>query len=611
MKTYFRILAYGKAFYSYGFATLIAILLYSILNVVSLFAIIPFLRILFNQDTVVAVPEMAFSWGNVDSWKAHGYYELHSYMQEQPDAFAVLLGFCTFLLIAFILKSTMRYLSAYFIAPLEQGVIRQMRSTIFEHLSRLDLAFYTKKKKGEIMSLVISDVQVVQESVLGTFFSLLRDPIVMVLVLLSMLFISWQLTLFTLVILPITGILINFIAKKLKRKAHRGQEALGNLLSVLDEFISGIRIVKAFQKEDFEGKKHEVQNQKYFETMVSLRRQSSLASPLTEVLSILVVSSIILYSGMLILGENSNLTADQFIMFIVLFSQYIDPIRKISTAISKVQKGIAAFQRVETLLAETITIQDQPNAQGLSTMEEGIAFEGVWFRYANNGQDKDVLKDISFTVPKGQTLAIVGPSGGGKSTLVDLIPRFYDPYRGTIRMDGIDIKTLPIKDLRRQVGYVTQEGVLFHDSVLANIAYGEVQPDLDQVVAAAKIANAHDFIAALPQGYHTIIGERGTMLSGGQRQRLAIARAVFRNPALLIMDEATSNLDTESERLVQEALEKVMKDRTAVVIAHRLSTVVNADMIMVIEDGRIVARGTHEELLVKSSLYQKLYQLQG
>lgn len=611
MKTYFRILAYGKAFYGYGIAALLAILLYSVLNVVSLFAIIPFLRILFNQESEIEIPDMPFSWGNVDSWKAHGYYELHNYMQTQPDAFNILLGFCAFLLIAFILKSTVRYLSAYFIAPLEQGVIRQMRTVIFDHLSRLDLAFYTKKKKGEIMSLVISDVQVVQEAVIGTLFSLLRDPIVMLLVLLSMLFLSWQLTLFTLLILPVTGFLINFIAKKLKRQAHKGQAALGSLLSVLDEFISGIRIVKAFQKEDFEGQKHESKNQEYYETMVSLRRQSSLASPLTEVLSIMVVSSIILYSGMLILDDKSNLTADQFIMFIVLFSQYIDPIRKVSTAISKVQKGIAAFQRVETLLDESITIQDLPQAQGLSVMEEGVVFDGVWFRYANNGEAKDVLKDISFEVPKGQTLALVGPSGGGKSTLVDLVPRFYDPYRGSIRIDGIDIKSLAIKDLRRQVGYVTQEGVLFHDSVLANIAYGQAKPNLDQVVEAAKIANAHDFITALPQGYHTVIGERGTMLSGGQRQRLAIARAVFRDPALLIMDEATSNLDTESERLVQEALEKVMKGRTAIVIAHRLSTVVNADMIIVIEEGRIVARGTHAELLTQGGLYQKLYQLQG
>ncbi len=609
MKTYFRILAYGKAFYSYGGAALFAILLYSILNVVSLFSIIPFLRILFNQDAEVPAPESAFSWTSPDSWKDHGYYELHSYMQEQPDAFRVLLGFCLFLLVAFILKSSVRYLSAYFIAPLEQGVIRQMRTHIFAHLTRLDLAFYTRKKKGEIMSLVISDVQVVQEAVIGTLFSLLRDPVVMLLVLLSMLFISWQLTLFTLIILPITGFLINFIAKKLKRKAHKGQEALGNLLSVLDEFISGIRIVKAFQKESFEEKKHEEQNQQYYETMVSLRRQSSLASPLTEILSVLVISCIIIYSGMLILGDKGHLTADQFIMFIVLFSQYIDPIRNISTALSKVQKGIAAFQRVEKLLDEAITIQDQPQAQSLSTMKEGLAFDGVWFRYANNGQNTDVLKDISFELPKGQTLAIVGPSGGGKSTLVDLIPRFYDPYRGSIRIDGIDTQNLSIKDLRRQVGYVTQEGVLFHDSVLANIAYGEANPNLDQVVEAAKIANAHDFITALPQGYQTVIGERGTMLSGGQRQRLAIARAVFRDPALLILDEATSNLDTESERLVQEALEKVMKGRTAVVIAHRLSTVVGADMIMLIEEGRIVARGTHEELLAQNELYQKLYSM--
>jgi subfamily B ATP-binding cassette protein MsbA len=614
MKTYFRILAYGRSYLAYGLATLGAILLYTVFSVVSLFSVIPFLRILFNRGEVLPQPEGSLSFWKPDSWKEHGYYQLNEWIRTTDEPSEILLWFCLFLIAAISLKSIFRYLSAFFIAPLEQGVIKSMRSHIFDHLTTLDLAFYTRKKKGDILGLVVSDVQVVQEAVIGTFFSLLRDPIMMIMVLISMLFLSWQLTLFTMIILPLTGFFINFIAKKLKRRARRGQQALGDLLSVLDEFVSGIRVVKAFQKEDFEGKKHQAENQNYFRQMVSLRRQSSLASPLTEILSVMVICAIILYSGTLILRAEGGLTADQFIMFIVLFSQYIDPIKNVSNALSKVQKGIAAYQRVEGLMAEPARIQDAEQPQAMGTFREALRFEGVWFRYESQepGQvGSDVLKDLSFEVKKGQVVALVGPSGGGKTTLVDLIPRFYDPYRGKITLDGFDLRHLALRDLRRQIGYVTQEGVLFHDTVLRNNAYGQENPQLDRVVEAAKIANAHDFITALPQGYHTRIGERGTMLSGGQRQRLAIARAILRNPALLILDEATSNLDNESERLVQEALDKLMADRTSVVIAHRLSTIQRADLILVIEAGEIVERGTHQELLDLKGLYHRLHQLQG
>ena len=607
MKTYFRILSYGKPFLGHGLLALASIIVYTLFSVISLFSVIPFLRILFGQSGEVAKPTEALSLWDPDSWLAHGYFSLQE-MIETIGAQQVLVYFCVGLVGAIFIKSLARYLSSYFIAPLEQGVIREMRSGIFSHLSDLDLAFFTRKKKGDLLGLTVSDVQVVQEAIIGTLQSILRDPVMMIVIFTSMVLLSWKLTVFTLVILPITGLFINFIAKRLKSKARLGQEALGELIGVLDEFIGGIKIVKAFQKEDFEKKRYEEKNQAYFRFLVSLRRQSELASPITEVLSVGVICMIILYSGQLILSDESRLAPEQFILFIVLFSQFLDPIKKFANALSKIQKGIAAFLRIESLLVEKATIHDPEMPQRLPAFADSLTFDDVSFQYRTpmEGDAVTVLSDISFEVKKGQTVALVGPSGGGKSTLANLVARFFDPQSGTISIDGIPIKSLAISDLRRHLGYVTQEGILFHDTVLANIAYGISNPDLQQVQEAAKVANAHDFIMEMAEGYDTIIGERGGRLSGGQRQRLSIARAIFRNPPILILDEATSQLDTTSEQLVQAALDRLMEGRTSIVIAHRLSTIQQADLILVIDQGKIVERGTHQELMGRGGIYQQL-----
>lgn len=580
----------------------------TVFGAVSLASVIPFLKILFEEGSAASLqpPAMPFDPLSLASLEAHAYYELERWIVEQGKL-QVLAYFCAFLMIVTLIKNVSRYFSAFFMAPLEQGVIYRLRAQVFEHISRLGLPFYTRKKKGDVIGLLVSDVQVIQESVISNVQSIIREPLTLLVYLVCLLLLSWQLTLFTLIVLPVTGLFIAKIRRPLKLLGLKGQDLLGELVAIVDEFISGIRIVKAFQKEGYEVGKYETKNRAYTRMQVSIRRRVELASPFTEIVSIAVVCAIVLYGGNLIIqGGAGSLNSEKFIGFIAFFSQFISPIKIFSNAISKVQKGIAAFQRVEDLLAERPSITERAQPVRIHAFENCIRFEGVYFRY----QEEDVLKDIRFSVNKGEMVALVGPSGGGKSTLADLIPRFYDPYRGRITLDGTDVRELAIADLRALIGYVSQEGVLFHDTVLHNIGYGEAEPDRAAVVEAAKVANAHDFIMQLPQQYDTRIGERGTMLSGGQRQRIAIARAVLRNPPILILDEATSNLDTESEKLVQDALDTLMQARTSIVIAHRLSTIQNADRILTLEQGRIVEQGRHAELLHAGGMYKKLYELQ-
>ena len=604
MLAYFRIIAFGKSYVGLGVLALVFLLIYTIFSAISLVSVIPFLEILFAKESVFA-PSEPFSWFSSDSIRSHAYYSLSQQIQ-QYGAEQVLIWFCFLLSLAILIKNIARYLSRWCIAPLEQGIIQQLRNQVFAHLSQLGLSYFTKEKKGSIISTVVNDIQVVQESVVGTLLAVVREPVTILTFLFALFLISWKLTLFTLILLPLTGIVINAIATPLKRSMRKGQQALAALTAHLDEFIGGVRIVKAFRKEAYTNRKYKQKNGEYTRLMVSVRRRADLASPITEVLSIGVVCLIIYFGSTLILTEQSSLKASEFIGFIGLFSQILGPIKVLSTALTKIQKGIAAFERVEEILDQPIEIQESPQSISISSFADSIRFERVSFQY----DETEVLHDISFELKKGQTVALVGPSGGGKSTIADLIPRFYDPVKGHIMVDGVDIKHIRLSDLRRLVAQVNQEGVLFHDTVLRNIAFGEEDPDRKLVEEAAKIAHAHDFIMDLPEQYDTLIGERGTKLSGGQQQRLTIARAILNNPPILILDEATSNLDLQAEQLVQQALESLMKHRTSLVIAHRLSTVQMADLILVIDQGRIVQRGTHPELLQQEGIYQQLYSLQ-
>lgn len=569
-------------------------------------SVIPFLEILFQSAPPKEAPAAISSFVDFAGIKANGYYALHQWVASYPNKINVLLMYSFALLVAIIIKNIGRYFGEYFMTPYEQSIVNQIREDIFTHLTRLGLPFYTSRKKGDIIGLLVSDVQVIEEAVIRTVMNLIREPLTMLTFLFAMLLISWKMTLFTFLVLPVTAFFLNFISKKLKRRAQLGQEALGRLTSIVDEFISGIRVVKAFQKENYEVQRYQKQNDEYSRQSIAFRRRVELASPITEVISIVIICVILLYGGNLILNGNGDLKANEFIGFIALFSQFLLPIRNISSGISKINKALVSFARVQELLQVEPKIKEQSHPLSLASFEKEIRFENVSFRY----KDDWVLQNINLTIPKGKTVALVGQSGGGKSTLVDLIPRFYDPVEGRITIDGVDIKSLKLFDLRKEMGYVAQEGILFHDTILQNIAYGENTPDRAAVQKASEIANAAEFIEKLPHSYDTMIGERGTMLSGGQRQRISIARAVYRNPPILILDEATSNLDTESEKFVQDALEKIMQHRTSIVIAHRLSTILNADKIVVIDKGKIVEEGTHNELIAAGGVYKKLYEIQ-
>jgi ATP-binding cassette, subfamily B, bacterial MsbA len=604
MKLYLRILAYGKPYLRQGILGFIFLFLHNFFGIFSIALVIPFLQILFQQEGASAM--IAAAQASSDPTFIQEAYLFVDQLIVAHDKWWVLVRLCIVLGVSIFLKSFFRYLSAFFISPFEQGVILHMRSRLFDHLSILSMSFYTGKRKGRIINVLFNDVQIIQESVIGTVQNMISDPIAMGLILASLFVISWKLTLFTLLVLPLTGIFISQISKSLKKRARSGQERLGTLMSVMDEFISGIRIVKAFGGENYERGRYEQLNSEYKGLMVSLKRRSDLASPLTEVLAMGVVIAVMLFGGNLILEGKGELEASAFIGFIALFGSFIQPIKAFSGALSRIQRGVASYQRVEEFLEYPEEVKERPHAVGIQGFQQGIRYEGLRFAY----EEAEVIKGVDIELPAGQTIALVGPSGGGKSTLADLLPRFYDPTAGRISIDGQDIRDLKVADWRGLIGVVTQEGILFNDTIAVNIAYGDTQPDRARVEAAARIANAHDFIAKQPQGYDTIIGERGTKLSGGQRQRLAIARAVYKDAPILILDEATSALDSESERLVQEALDQLRANRTVLVIAHRLSTIVNADRIYVIDQGMVVESGTHEELLQRDGAYKALYTVQ-
>jgi subfamily B ATP-binding cassette protein MsbA len=557
MRKYLRILANGREFLPQAGLAFPALLIYNLLNALTLSLAIPFLEILFAQRTVTEQPP-ELVWYSPASLKANGYYALDQAIQHHGQ-FEVLVGFCSVLGVSIFLKNAFRYLSAWLLAPMELGIIRNLRNRLFRHLSRLSVGYFVRKPKGTIMNILVNDVQIVRESVLSTLRSVINDPLTMIVFFFNLLFISWQLTLFALLILPITGLVIDRIAKSLKRRATKGQATIDKLIAILEEYLSGVRVVKAYGGEAYERGKFEQLNQRYMDTMTGFQRRTALASPLTEVISIFFIVPIILYGGSLILlNDAAALKPAEFIGFVVIFSQFLTPVKSLSKAVSKIQKAFASYDRIEDFLAAPIEATEQPGRHKIAQLQHGIRFEGVSFRY----EQTDVLRDISFTLRKGETVALVGPSGGGKSTIADLLCRFYDPREGTIWVDQYPLAQLDGPSWRQLIGIVTQEGVLFNDTAGRNIAYAQTDAQAPAIEQAAQAAYAHEFIQEMEAGYATLLGERGGRLSGGQRQRIAIARALLKNPEVLVLDEATSALDSVSESKIQAALAELRHNRT-------------------------------------------------
>jgi len=513
---------------------------------------------------------------------------------------------CLTLLIVFLLKNIFDYLQSVLTVWVEQAVVRDLRNEVYAHLHQLSLSFFHTRRTGALLSRLTNDIALVRGALAAGFSNLIKSGLLLIVCLFWIFFTSWRLALVSLLVVPPSVALIVWLGKKLRRRSTITQERMADLNSILQETLTGIRLVKAFSMEEFEKKKFAASAESYFRSFVKQRRLGAMASPLSEYLGVVAATTVLWYGGHEILLQRA-LEPQQFFIFLFAMLQLMNPLKSLSNVNATIQEGLAAAVRIFRLLDTKPTVASLPNARLAGGVRDAIDFQGVSFRY---GSGPDVLHDISFRVRAGEVIALVGPSGAGKSTLVDLVARFYDPTEGGILLDGVDLKEYDIASLRRMMGVVTQESILFNDTVWNNIAYGVPDADEESVRRAARAANAERFILDMPEGYQTKIGDRGVLLSGGERQRLAIARAIFKNPSLLLLDEATSSLDSESELLVQEALEALFQGRTVFVIAHRLSTIQRADRILVLDEGRIVQTGTHGELVALPGLYQKLHRLQ-
>ena len=578
-----------------------------LLSIANFTLLIPMLEVLFGtvgeREVPTAEPAFALS---IDYVKTLFYYHIFQVMQAEGKLRA-LLFICAFLIATSLGKNAFRYLSMAVLAKTRARLIRKLRNHLYSHITKLHLGYFTEQRKGDLTSRATNDIQEVENSFVNSITTVLREPPTIIGYFVTLMIISFKLTLFTLIVLPVSGFFIGYITKKLRKHTHRLQNELGNVLNILDETLSGIKVIKAFNAQSVLKNKFERSTRNYSRSLVAAQYKREMASPMSEFLGVAVVTGILYYGGLMVISGEGELSAAAFIAYLGIFSQIMNPAKAITTAIGNIQRGLIAGERVFAVLDEPIKVPETVSDQRAS-FGKSLELKNVSFAYQ---PDTPVLQNIDLKINKGETVALVGPSGGGKSTLADLLPRFYDPTEGQILLDGIDIRKLDMLSLRAKLGVVTQESFLFHDSVYNNIAFGVGEVTEEQVHSAARTAHAHGFISELPEGYNTLVGERGARLSGGQRQRLSIARAVLRNPELLILDEATSALDTESEKLVQEALLRLLEGRTSVVIAHRLSTILHADKIVVIDRGRIVEQGTHHELLqIEGGLYSKLSNLQ-
>ncbi len=604
MKKFNRVLAYVKPYLGYAGLNFFFNILTIVFSLLNFALLIPFLNLLFGVTELVTVkPEFHLS--------TQGLLDYLNYYISQiiitSGKIDALIFICVTILTSFFLRNASRFLAMYFMAGVRVGAIKGIRNDVYHKMLILPISFYTKYKKGDIIARVTTDVQEIEFSIMNYLEMLVRDPITIIAYLIFMISLSWQLTLFVLVVLPVTGLLIGRIGKSLRRKSKSGQEKFALVLSIIEETISGLRIIKAFNAIDYSREKFMEKNGDYSRMLLKIYRRRDLSSPMSEFMSSFVIVVILWFGGRMVLSDPPTIQAADFITYIVAFSQIIPPAKSFSQGFFNIQKGIASAERIFEILDADEKIQEVPDALPVKSFDKEIEYRNVYFRY----EKEDVLKNVNVKIPKGKVIALVGESGGGKSTFVDLLPRFYDVTGGEILLDGVNIKNLKIRDLRGLMGIVSQESILFNDTIFNNIAFGKENVSEEDVVAAAKVANAHEFIMQTEKGYQTNIGDRGAKLSGGQRQRISIARAVLANPPILILDEATSALDTESEKLVQNALFNVMKDRTTVVIAHRLSTIQHADEILVMIKGKIVERGAHHDLLEKKGAYWRLYEMQS
>lgn len=603
MKTYFRLLAFAKPIEKYAIPYALATILAIVFNTFLFTLLGPLLETIFSpkNGSGQAMLEKVSSFDFVGQFNAYINYIIGTYGKEYT-----LKVVCIIIVVSVTLANFFRYLSQRFMQDLSVHTLLNLRKAVFNNVMDQHIGYFSNEKKGDIISKVASDVQVVQGTVTNTLQVVFKEPIQLIVYVVVLLSISVKLTLFSLLVIPISGYIISKIVKRLKEQAREAHESFAKMIGFLDEALGGIRIIKAFNATARVKNKFHRENIFYSNLNRKMARRQQLASPVSQTLGVLVVVFIVLYGGTMILRNQGDLTPSKFLVYIAMFSQVMQPIKALTDSFSGIHSGIAAGVRVLDLIDCQPQLKDKKDAIHVDHFNDSIRFENVSFSYG----DKEVLKNINMTIKKGQNVALVGPSGGGKSTLIDLIPRFYDPEVGNILIDGVNLKDVSTDSLRSQMGTVNQQSILFNDTIHNNIAFAKPDASREEVITAAKIANADDFILNTQKGYDTNIGDSGNKLSGGQKQRICIARAVLANPPIMLLDEATSALDTESEKLVQDALNRLMKNRTSIIIAHRLSTIQHADVIMVVENGEIVESGNHSALINHNGLYRRLIDMQ-
>jgi subfamily B ATP-binding cassette protein MsbA len=606
MKIYFKILAFARPLNRFVPKYAVLAVLAVLFGLVNFTLLIPLLNVIFEKvepKTITALPSFSLSIDYASSLFDYYFYKIYS----QYGQSGALQFVCAVIIISVFFANMFRYWSQRVLTNMRTYVIKNIRESLFKKITDLHVGYFHNQRKGDIMSSLSNDVNEIETSVVSSVQVVFREPLMIIGYIILLFTMSFKLTLFTLIVLPISGVVITTISRRLRKDAKTGQTLLGNILSIIEESISGIRIIKAFNAQAYVNKKFDEQNSKYRSVLKSMWNKRELASPISEFLGVGVVVLVILYGGQLVLENRSDLNASEFITYIILYSQILVPAKNISSALTNIQRGIASGERIFEILEHEIAIKESSDAIHIADFKDKIEYKNVSFQYS----DKKVLDNVNLSVEKGNMIALVGASGAGKSTMADLLPRFYDVTEGAIMIDGVDIRKVKLADLNHLMGIVTQESILFNDTIFKNISFGNESATEEQVIEAAKIANAHEFIVKMENDYHTNIGDRGSKLSGGQRQRLSIARAVLKNPPILILDEATSALDTESERLVQEAIQNLMRNRTSVVIAHRLSTIQHADQIVVMQHGKIIEQGKHQELLALGGVYKRLFDMQG